>query len=236
MSSGIVVVVYLIVEMKALLLKTNMGGNKQQLDIVKKLQRAWGKRPSRSRRRRKRRRNMSSSRFRVAVTAKSGEKWVPSLRHTRGLSSMGGGGGGWESRLSSSQQKVDVEDENVFPDQTWPMSCTHSSFIIGLPLFENYGLMKRASPDYKGRADNSTAYGTHYADGFFYHSTVSGVVLPLELLAISTAITIAIIWPPPEFRFAIALWIVFTVIKKYSNASPSEEEDNVDVDGGGLCR
>lgn len=117
----------LVVETKALSLKTHTGGNEQE-HIAEKLRveetkaklaaaREGMEREAQRIKEEKEKKEenaaqAASSRFGAAAAAGSGGKWVSSrLRNGGGLSS-----GGWGSRVSSSRQKVNTEDENLFPD------------------------------------------------------------------------------------------------------------------------
>jgi len=116
----------LVVETKALSLKTHTGGNEQE-DIAEKLRVEETKKKLAAARegmereaqrikeeKEKKETAASSSRFGAAAAASSGGKWVPSRMRSAGgggLSSMG-----WGSRSSSVQHKVNTEDENLFPD------------------------------------------------------------------------------------------------------------------------
>lgn len=110
----------LIVEAKALSLKTNTSGNEQQ-HIAEKLRVEETKAKLAAARKgmeleaqrikdekEKKEEKVTSNRFAAA----SGGKWVSSRSRSSGV---GGIGMGWGSKMSS-QRKVDTEDENLFPD------------------------------------------------------------------------------------------------------------------------
>jgi len=115
----------LVVETKALSLKTHTGGNEQE-DIAEKLRVEATKAKLAAARegmereakrikeeKEKKEEKVTSSRF-GAAGAGGGGKWTSSRART------GGGGSltsiGWGSRMPSTQRKVDTEDENLFPD------------------------------------------------------------------------------------------------------------------------
>lgn len=114
----------LVVETKALSLKTRTGGNEQE-DIAEKLRVEETKKKLAAARKgmeleaqrikeekEKKEELVTSSRFGAAAAASGGGKWVPSRMRNGGGPSMG-----WGSRMSSSgNQKVNTEDENLFPD------------------------------------------------------------------------------------------------------------------------
>ncbi len=112
----------LVVETKALSLKTHTAGNEQEV-IAKKLRveetkaklaaaREGMEREAQRLKEEKEKKEeaAASSRFGAAATAGSGGKWVSS-RVRNGM------GAGWGSRMgASATQKVNTEDENLFPD------------------------------------------------------------------------------------------------------------------------
>lgn len=113
----------LVVETKALSLKTHTGGNEQDAiaeklrvqETKKKLAAAREGMEREAQRlkeeKEKKEEAATSSRFGAAAAAGSGGKWVSSRVRAGGM------GGGWGSRMGgSAAQKVDVEDENLFPD------------------------------------------------------------------------------------------------------------------------
>jgi len=119
----------LVVETKALSLKTHTAGNEQD-DIAEKLrveetkaklaaaregmEREAQRIKEEKEKKEEQQKQAATSRFGAAAAAGSGGKWVPSrVRNTGGggLSSIG-----WGSKMSSGQQKVNTEDENLFPD------------------------------------------------------------------------------------------------------------------------
>lgn len=112
----------LVVETKALSLRTNTGGNEQE-DIAEKLRveetkkklaaaREGMEREAQRIKEEKEKKEEQATSSRFGAAAAGGGKWVSSSRARAGggLSSMG-----WGSRMSS-QQKVNTEDENLFPD------------------------------------------------------------------------------------------------------------------------
>ncbi|VEU41023.1 unnamed protein product [Pseudo-nitzschia multistriata] len=112
----------LVVETKALSLKTNTGGNEQD-DIAEKLRveetkaklaaaREGMEREAQRIKEEKEKKEEKAASSRFGAAAASGGKWVPSRARAAGggLSSIG-----WGSKMAS-QQKVDTEDENLFPD------------------------------------------------------------------------------------------------------------------------
>lgn len=112
----------LVVETKALSLKTHTSGN-EQADIADKLRveetkaklAAARKGMEREAQRikeekEKKEEKLTYTRFGAAAAAGGGGKWVSRSRAGAGLSSIG-----WGSKMSS-QRKVDTEDENLFPD------------------------------------------------------------------------------------------------------------------------
>lgn len=114
----------LVVETKALSLKTHTGGNEQE-DIAEKLRVQETKAKLAAARegmereaqrikeeKEKKEEQLTSNRFGAAAAAGSGGKWVSSRARAGGgsLSSIG-----WGSKMST-QRKVDTEDENLFPD------------------------------------------------------------------------------------------------------------------------
>jgi len=118
----------LVVETKALSLKTHTGGNEQE-NIAKKLQVEATKAKLAAARegmereaqrikddKEKKEEKVTSSRFGAAAAAGGGGgKWVPS--RVRNSSAVGPSSMGWGSRMSSSvQRKVNTEDQNLFPD------------------------------------------------------------------------------------------------------------------------
>eukprot|EP00531_Pseudo-nitzschia_arenysensis_P019004 CAMPEP_0116142406 /NCGR_PEP_ID=MMETSP0329-20121206/14893_1 /TAXON_ID=697910 /ORGANISM="Pseudo-nitzschia arenysensis, Strain B593" /LENGTH=322 /DNA_ID=CAMNT_0003637643 /DNA_START=87 /DNA_END=1055 /DNA_ORIENTATION=+ len=112
----------LVVETKALSLKTHTAGNEQEV-IAEKLRveatkaklaaaREGMEREAQRLKEEKEKKEeaATSSRFGAAAAAGSGGKWVSSRVRS-------GMGAGWGSRMgASAQQKVNTEDENLFPD------------------------------------------------------------------------------------------------------------------------
>jgi hypothetical protein len=113
-------------ETKAMALKTHTTGNEQE-DIVEKLRVEETKAKLAAARegmereaqrikddKEKKEEVVTSSRFGNAAAGMSGVggKYVPSHKRAGGT----GMATGWGSRMSSSQKKVDTEDENLFPD------------------------------------------------------------------------------------------------------------------------
>lgn len=113
-------------ETKAMALKTHTSGNEQE-DIVEKLRVEETKAKLAAARegmereaqrikddKEKKEEVVTSARFGNAAAGMSGVggKYVPSHKRAGGT----GMATGWGSRMSSSQKKVDTEDENLFPD------------------------------------------------------------------------------------------------------------------------
>ena len=119
----------LVVETKALSLKTHTGGNEQEV-IAEKLRveetkkklaaaREGMEREAQRLKEAKEKKeeaatSNNSSRFGAAAAAGNGGKWVSSRVRSTGS----GMGSGWGAKMggASIQRKVDVEDENLFPD------------------------------------------------------------------------------------------------------------------------
>jgi hypothetical protein len=113
----------LVVETKALSLKTHTGGNEQD-NIAEKLRVQETKKKLAAARqgmereaqrlkeaKEKKEEAATGSRFGAAAAAGTGGKWVSSRARSGGM------GSGWGSRMGgSAARKVDVEDENLFPD------------------------------------------------------------------------------------------------------------------------